>query len=170
MKAISMTQPWATLLAIGANEIETRGWSTRYRGPLAIHAAKNFPAGARALCRQSPFRETLAAAGYSDERQLPLGAIIARAELVEVMSFDASSAALIRARSAEGTLPPHEVDFGDFSAGRFGFVVRGVCQLREPIPARGMLSLWEVPQELETRIVLQAQDRPTARRRGIRAV
>lgn len=169
MKAISMTQPWATLLAIGANEIETRGWSTRYRGPLAIHAAKNFPAAARALCRESPFRETLASAGYSDERQLPLGAIIARAELVEVMSFDASSAELIRARSEEGTLPPHEVDFGDFSAGRFGFVVRGVCKLREPIPARGMLSLWEVPQEVETQIKLQAQDRPAACR-AVRAM
>ena len=169
MKAISMTQPWATLLAIGANEIETRGWSTRYCGPLAIHAAKNFPAAARALCRESPFREALASAGYSDARQLPLGAIIARAELVEVMSFDATSAALIRARSEEGTLPPHEVDFGDFSAGRFGFVVRGVCQLRKPIPARGMLSLWEVPQELETQIVSSAQDRPAACR-TVRAV
>ena len=155
MKAISMTQPWATLLAIGANVIETRGWSTRYRGPLAIHAAKNFPPGARALCRESPFRETLAAAGYSDDRKLPLGAIIARAELVEVMSFDATSAESIRARSKEGTLPPHEAEFGDFSAGRFGFVVRDVCKLSSPIPARGMLSLWEVPQELETQIALQ---------------
>jgi hypothetical protein len=155
MKAISMTQPWATLLAIGGNVIETRGWSTRYRGPLAIHAAKSFPSAARALCRQSPFRESLANAGYSDERLLPLGAIIARVELVDVMSFDGSSADLIRARSEEGTLPRHELAFGDFSAGRFGFVVRNVCKLREPIPARGMLSLWEVPQELETEISLQ---------------
>jgi hypothetical protein len=156
MKAISMTQPWATLLAIRANVIETRGWSTRYRGPLAIHAAKNFPAAARALCRQPPFHETLANAGYTDERQLPLGAIIARAELVDVMSFDASTAELITARSEEGTLPPHELEFGDFTAGRFGFVVRDVCTLREPIRARGMLSLWEVPQELETQIALQS--------------
>jgi hypothetical protein len=40
MKVLSLTQPWATLAAIGAKKIETRSWSTAYRGPLAIHAAK----------------------------------------------------------------------------------------------------------------------------------
>ena len=47
MKALTLTQPWATLVAIGAKTIETRGWSTSYRGPLAIHAAKKFPENAR---------------------------------------------------------------------------------------------------------------------------
>lgn len=40
MKALSLWQPWATLIAIGAKQYETRGWSTPYRGPLIIHAAK----------------------------------------------------------------------------------------------------------------------------------
>lgn len=31
--AISLWQPWATLMAIGAKTIETRSWSTRHRGP-----------------------------------------------------------------------------------------------------------------------------------------
>ncbi len=39
MKALTVWQPWATLVAIGAKRIETRSWSTSYRGPLAIHAA-----------------------------------------------------------------------------------------------------------------------------------
>lgn len=45
MKAITLTQPWATLVAIGAKRIETRSWATRYRGPLAIHAAKGIERG-----------------------------------------------------------------------------------------------------------------------------
>lgn len=40
MKALTIYQPWATLIAIGAKHIETRSWSTKYRGPLAVHAGK----------------------------------------------------------------------------------------------------------------------------------
>jgi hypothetical protein len=39
MKALTLTQPSATLVAPGAKRIETRSWPTSYRGPLAIHAA-----------------------------------------------------------------------------------------------------------------------------------
>src|SRR6266567_3747703 len=63
--ALTLTQPFATLVAGGAKHLETRSWSTSYRGPLAIHAAKGFPADAEALCEVSPFREALLALGYS---------------------------------------------------------------------------------------------------------
>ena len=43
MKALSLTQPWATLVVIGAKRIETRSWHTSYVGPLLIHAAKAIP-------------------------------------------------------------------------------------------------------------------------------
>lgn len=39
MKAITLWQPWASLVATGAKIIETRSWGTRHRGPIAIHAA-----------------------------------------------------------------------------------------------------------------------------------
>ena len=40
MRAISLWQPWASVVALGSKRIETRHWSTGHRGPLAIHAAK----------------------------------------------------------------------------------------------------------------------------------
>lgn len=40
MKLLSLWEPWATLMAIGAKRIETRSWSTPYRGWLAIHASE----------------------------------------------------------------------------------------------------------------------------------
>jgi hypothetical protein len=40
VKALSLWQPWASLVALGVKTIETRSWSTSYRGPLAIHAAR----------------------------------------------------------------------------------------------------------------------------------
>ena len=40
MKAITVWQPWASLLVSGRKRYETRSWATTYRGPIAIHAAK----------------------------------------------------------------------------------------------------------------------------------
>jgi ASCH domain len=40
MKALSVRQPWASLIASGKKTIEVRSWRTHYRGPLLICAAK----------------------------------------------------------------------------------------------------------------------------------
>jgi activating signal cointegrator 1 len=40
MKCLALWQPWATLIALGFKEYETRSWGTNYRGQIAIHAAK----------------------------------------------------------------------------------------------------------------------------------
>lgn len=41
MKAITILQPWAALIACGAKKIETRSWYTDHRGQIAIHAGKS---------------------------------------------------------------------------------------------------------------------------------
>ena len=46
MKAISLWQPWASLVAYGIKDRENRSWPTNYRGPLLIHAAKRWDDGA----------------------------------------------------------------------------------------------------------------------------
>jgi len=40
MKALTISQPFASLIASGEKWIENRRWETKYRGPLAIHAGK----------------------------------------------------------------------------------------------------------------------------------
>lgn len=40
MKAISLWQPWASLIAMKLKVYETRSWATNYRGDLLICAAK----------------------------------------------------------------------------------------------------------------------------------
>ena len=154
-----MTQPWATLVAIGANVIETRDWPTKYRGPVAIHAAKGFPPDARALCRTEPFRAALAAGGYVSADDLPRGAIVAVVVLQALLACGPSTVREIRARSRRGELPPHEADFGDFSDGRYGFVLDDVRRVDPPVPARGMLGLWEVPEETQEQINRQRRRR-----------
>ncbi len=40
MKALSIRQPWASLIVLGLKDIENRTWSSRYRGPVLVHASK----------------------------------------------------------------------------------------------------------------------------------
>ena len=40
IKALSVRQPWANLIAKGEKSIETRKWATDYRGPLVIASCK----------------------------------------------------------------------------------------------------------------------------------
>jgi activating signal cointegrator 1 len=145
MKALSLTQPWATLVAIGAKRIETRSWSTRYRGPLAIHAAKGFPRDARDFAGSRFVNYFLVTAGYATGDKyagLPIGSIIATCQLVDCLPMEAVAC-------LSGVFDDHpeldteqERSFGDFSPGRWAWVLEDVKQC-EPIPAKGALGLWE---------------------------
>lgn len=58
MRAISLWEPWASLIRTGAKTFETRSWETKYRGLLLICAAKS--AGHRKIFTESDFMEFLA--------------------------------------------------------------------------------------------------------------
>lgn len=149
MKAITLTAPWSTLVAIGAKTIETRSWDTNFRGQVCIHAAKNFPDDARYLVTEEPFSIALAGAWAST---LPTACIIAVATIERTWKFTATTVEKIRERSAAGELPPFEADFGDYTEGRFGFRLINIVPLVTTIPARGMLNLWNVPADVERKV------------------
>jgi hypothetical protein len=137
MKALTLTQPWATLVAIGAKRIETRGWSTSYRGKLAIHAAKGFPGWARTLCLDEPFFSALTSERHAQQAlDLPLGQVLATVDLVEILRIGPTGS---------GWRPPggRELTFGDYSDGRYAWILANADPLPRPVPARGALGLWE---------------------------
>lgn len=146
MKALTLTQPWATLVAIGAKRIETRSWSTSYRGPLAIHAAKGYPCWARGTCDEGPFRKAL---GNLDPQGLHCGYVLATATLVAivpteaVIEFSFDRGVFLGELLTEGfPLSPEELAFGDYAEGRYAWLLKGVKPLPVPVPARGRLGLW----------------------------
>lgn len=148
MKVLTLTQPWATLVAIGAKKIETRSWWTSHRGPLAIHAAKGFPAWARGLIYQEPFASTLAQAGIFTESALPLGVIVATCNLIGTgLITPARSYIKVKPQPHYNCVgvPPEEpeLSFGDYTPGRYAWILTDIQPLPEPIPARGMQGLWE---------------------------
>jgi hypothetical protein len=136
MRVLSLTEPWATLVAIGEKSIETRSWGTSYRGPVIIHAAKKVPRDARLLAALPPFDTVLAG------RALQPTKVLAVADLTQCFRFTERTHRSILVRSAGGLLPRHEADFGDFDTGRWGFILRDVRALPEPIAAKGALGLW----------------------------
>jgi hypothetical protein len=139
--AITLTQPWATLMAIGAKRIETRSWKTSFRGWIAIHAAKGFPNDCVDLCLEEPFRTALVAGGIKTPRDLPRGSVLAVALFADCMTTEGC---LRSVRGAYGD----ERAFGDYSEGRYGFLTEGLRLLREPIPMRGALSIWKLPRPI----------------------
>jgi len=133
MKTLTLTQPWATLVAIKAKKIETRSWTTNYRGPLAIHAAKSFPIHARQTLLKREFWKMLEPAGYTNLRDFPLGCVIATYNLQYITKI---------APYTELPTDP-EWSFGDYTIGRYMWLLDGIQILPKPVPARGALNLWE---------------------------
>jgi len=149
MKVISLLQPWATLVVIGAKRIETRSWDTKYRGPIAIHASKGLSKAQRAICKQEKFADALA-----EINELPLGKIIGAVTLHSTFksedfptAFGAKAQALeygpTTAHAIVGGMREHE--FGDFSPGRFGWDLRDPISFVHPIDVRGSLGIWNFP-------------------------
>jgi hypothetical protein len=134
-RCLSLTQPWATLIALGMKKFETRSWRTNYRGPLAIHAAKGFPRDCIALCYGEPFRSALLRAGYNNPAELPVGQVIAIVYLMDCVSTN-------HFKPAQHT---DEFAFGDYSANRYAWQVDDVARIK-PFDAKGALGIWKLPR------------------------
>lgn len=142
MKALTLTQPWATLVAIGAKKIETRSWRTSYRGPIAIHAAKGFPKDAQNICYTQPFLRILL--GINAEiNKLARGSVIATAKLTDVCPMESTLCLPGIFDDYPELDTPQERAFGDYSFGRWAWILEDVKSLTDPIPTKGALSLWE---------------------------
>lgn len=148
MKALTLTQPWASLVAFGYKHIETRSWKTNYRGPLAIHAAKGFPLNAKDLCVSYMVRHALGPhfggtnCGTLAE-QMPLGAVVATCELVDCLPT-VSVGCLAGVFEDYPDLDTEvERAFGNYESNRFGWVLENVKRTIAPVPVKGALGLWD---------------------------
>lgn len=115
MKAITLIQPWASLICDGRKKIETRSWPTSFRGRIAIHAGMKVD------------RDACIKFGY-DPDKIETGKVLCTAVLVQCVQFPSSKA------------PPD--DYGDFAPGRWGWILKEVKVLNNPKPAKGKLGLW----------------------------
>jgi len=152
VRALTVRQPWASLIACGAKTIETRSWKTSYRGSLLIHAGKASPdlsweGAGWALAQKHLDHERVSLAyrhAYDvDGLVLPLGAVVAVASLADVVPIvdldsgeESPPADGSWAWSVEG-----QRQLGDFGDRRWAWLLRDV-RLIDPVPAKGRQGLW----------------------------
>lgn len=126
-------------MAMGEKIVETRCWSTKYRGPLAIHSAAKLPAkflGASA--RTESFRNELADVLMcrrdsidAKVRTLPYGSILCIVKLVSIEETE----------HVREILCQRELIFGNYEDGRYAWFTE-MIEIFKPIPVKGNRMLW----------------------------
>lgn len=160
MKAITLKQPWASLFVAGAKLIETRSWPTKHRGPLAVHASAKISRADALLCLLQPFAGALAALGFNTPADLPVGAVLGTVEIVGCLKMGTRGYRVLCEIDLpvinitdDPRLTTTEWAFGHYAAGRFAWITSSArFILDKPIPACGMLGLWELPDEIAARL------------------
>lgn len=136
MKAISVWNPWATQIALGGKEYETRSWPTKYRGPLAICSSKKTPGWATDAAFSEPaIRDFFANQGADIPSAHASGCVLAVTNIVDCIEITPEFIA---------TLSPLEKASGDFTPGRYAWKLSGIVKLRTPLPITGRQGLFEV--------------------------
>lgn len=147
MKAISLWEPWATLIRTGAKTIETRSWSTHYRGELLICAAKGGLPRVEVIDFLSlrEFQNGLAplfGKDFPDEDGRPF---VTRAHLnfgkaVAIVELVDCRPTLDLSENKIGDNRP----FGDFTPGRFAWFLKMVRNDFPPFPVTGSQGFFEI--------------------------
>lgn len=162
IKALTLYDPWAMLVALQQKQIETRSWYTDYRGLLAIHTSVNYRGPHMNLCWQEPFKTVLKPVfstingkeGYSLRH---LGKVVAICNLVDCLYIARDDLSRYHPKAAMkigefvAPLPTgNELAFGDYTPGRFAWILSDIRRLETPIPAKGQRRLWnwDMPDNL----------------------
>lgn len=126
MKALTILQPFATLITRGEKRVENRTWETRYRGKLLIHAGKS--------------REMLQRG--ADPSLHIFGSVLAVARVVDCLPFDQIERGVHDRKYP--WLRTHDHTFGPWC-----WILADVKPLTKPLPYTGRQGLFNIPWEEE---------------------
>ena len=129
MKALSIHQPWAWAILQAGKTVENRTWSTRYRGPILVHASKS-----RASYDREKQLDWKALYGVELPawEELVTGAVVGVVDVVDCVSPTSSRA----------------IRLNPWTEGPVCWVLANPRPLPKPVPFRGAQLLFEVPDEL----------------------
>jgi len=140
MRAVTIRQPWATLIALGAKRFETRSWATKHRGDIAIHAGKVID---KKACQHPEIEAILTKHGYLKPTDLPTGAVIATGVLINCwQSFVQEDQVILESAGKIKNINAFEELVGDYTEGRYAWELEHMNILQNPVPTKGYLSLW----------------------------
>lgn len=128
MKVLSLKEPFATLIKNNVKFIETRSWKTDYRGELYIHSSKS-------KIEKSVYKRKELLKLF-DENELSYGYIMCKCDLVDCIKITKEYQEEIKNNY------PEQYICGDFTVGRYAWILKNIEPLKETIPAKGKLYIW----------------------------
>ena len=120
LRALSIAQPWAECIVSKGKNVENRSWNTKFRGYFAIHASQSKSADRFEYCASELGLRF-------DQSKLAFGCIVGFAELVEVITEDEVT------RNTK-----------KWFGGEYGFVLKNIIRLKNPVLVKGSLSFWKL--------------------------
>ena len=126
MKATTLYQPYATAIMLGYKKIETRSWLTHYRGRIAIHSAARIPPWVREFIEKERMQGRCL-------QELPLGAIVGFVTLTDVRMTE----------EVADEISDLEKRYGDYTTGRWAWMLSDITPLKRSIPTKGARMIWE---------------------------
>ena len=135
MRALSIIQPWGTLILDGIKTIETRTWSTKHRGDLLICAGKKYDADFDDDTRTIHNR-VFKAKNYKPKyfNEHAQGVALCVVELIHVRQYGLSEFDLYQG------LISNKIE-------RYAWIITNVRPVKQ-VPIKGKLSLFEVDDSL----------------------
>src|SRR5262249_58763190 len=120
-----LKQPWAYAILHLGKDIENRTWRSRFRGRVLLHASKTLDRAGL---------QSLRDAGFNVPDDLPLGAYVGEVSITECRSVEASSS--------------------PWALGPWCYLLEHPVAYPTPIPGRGQLGFYQVPEDLAGQLAL----------------
>lgn len=145
IKALTIWQPYCQFLVRGIKHFETRTWATKYRGPVAIHAAarpafKGVIDSLRTLVKKASLPKALRQIVYNDGivpvesiDLYPRGSVVAIGRLVACHQITPKFL---------NKVSPIERILGNWHLGDYAWEFEDIIEIPQPIPAKGQQGLW----------------------------
>ncbi len=128
-------------MALEEKHVETRSWSTRYRGLVSIAASKTWQtADLRMSLEDDDFIWAWNRHGIRQLKELPLGSILCIGRLVTCIKTEYFN-------PDDPRFGEREAAFGNYAPGRYAWVFEDVLALPQPIPVKGSLGLYNLPYD-----------------------
>ena len=134
MKAFTVYQPYAYAIVAGLKGYETRPRRTHIRGRVAVHAGKGKP---QFVSMPVSIALPESAVLHYGAVLGPLGAVVGTVEIVDCVPVE----------DLIGKLSERERVLGDYTPGRFAWVLKNPVMFDRPIPVRGFQGWWNWENE-----------------------
>lgn len=129
LRCLAVRNPWAWAICLGEHQTENRTWTTSHRGVIAIHASST-PAEVNRLHKRD-------GTGAVRKKLFQYGAIIGLADIEDVVEYGPA------------------LEANPWASGPYCWLMRNGRFLQEPIPLKGRLTLFHLPEEIAAQVLAQ---------------